>query len=492
MVALLMTACSATGTGADRGAAAGLAWNACGDGLVCATVAVPLNWSMPSGPTITLALAKYPADSGASRLGSLFFNPGGPGVSGVDALRQRGKGLAALGGGRFDVVSWDPRGTGASTAIRCFRDDAAKATFYGSRPVPSDPSGQTEFSIEATGFARECGAVSGDLLEHVSTADTVRDLDRLRQLVGDQELTYLGESYGTFLGETYANMFPTRVRAMVLDSIIDPASYVSSAQQRVADTMTDTNAVVAEFERSCESAGPARCALAGAGPVTGRVANLIDRLKQSPVPAPATPGSLTYGDALVALYTYLGSPAEWPSMARDVARALAGDGSGLLNRARSFSKTLADILPPAAGLGCADSPARADAATWPRRLDRFTALSPIYGPLLTWWLWAPCAAWPARSAAPYEGPWNASTKSPVLVVGTTFDPNTPFQNAQNVAKLLGKAVLLTHDGYGHTSASDPSACVTRAAVVYFVSLDVPAGGTVCPSDRLPFDPQFGE
>lgn len=203
-----------------------IAWSACGDRLQCATVAVPLDWSAPDGPAITLAVARYPADAGASRLGSLFFNPGGPGVSGVDTLRHRGEQLAALGAGRFDVVSWDPRGTGASTAIRCFSDDRAKAAFYASRPVPPDAPGESGFSVEATAFAHQCGAVSGDLLKHASTVDTARDLDRLRDLVGDQELTYFGESYGSFLGETYAKLFPARVRAMALDSIIDPTSYI--------------------------------------------------------------------------------------------------------------------------------------------------------------------------------------------------------------------------------------------------------------------------
>ncbi|MDT5131559.1 MAG: hypothetical protein QOE41_870 [Mycobacterium sp.] len=128
--------------------------------------------------------------------------------------------------------------------------------------------------------------MSGDLLRHVSTADSARDLDRLRQAVGDRELTYYGESYGTFLGQTYANLFPTRVRAMALDSVIDPVSYTAGAEERVAATMTDTGRVVAEFDRLCEAAGTRRCALAGAGGATGRITELIDRLEQGPMPAP--------------------------------------------------------------------------------------------------------------------------------------------------------------------------------------------------------------
>jgi len=152
---------------------------------------------------------------------------------------------------------------------------------------------------------------------------------------------------------------------------------------------------------------------------------------------------------------------------------------------------LAASIPPATGIACVDSPARVAGATWPARLDQFSALNPIYGPLLTWWHWAPCAAWPAGGADVYAGPWGAPTAAPVLVVGTTADPTTPYRNARAVADLLGNASLLTHVGYGHTSAADPSSCVTSAVSRYLLTLDAPSVGTVCRSDRLPFDPDFG-
>jgi hypothetical protein len=217
-------------------------------------------------------------------------------------------------------------------------------------------------------------------------------------------------------------------------------------------------------------------------------------LKTADIAAPSStpPGALTYGDALVALFTYVSGPATWPDMARGLVAAERGDGSALLDQARSASSSFPDMLPPAAGMACADSPARATPESWPQQLDRLTAQSPIYGPLLTWWLWAPCAAWPMAGANVYTGPWNASTPNPVLVIGTTNDPNTAYRNAPAVAALLGNAVLLTHDGYGHVSISDPSTCVEAALTDYVVSLRTPAPGTVCPSDRLPFDPQFGQ
>ena len=141
---------------------------------------------------------------------------------------------------------------------------------------------------------------------------------------------------------------------------------------------------------------------------------------------------------------------------------------------------------------CADSPARQSPRAWRKVVDRLTGVSFIYGPVLSWWRWAPCASWPVRSADRYTGPWNASTKNPILVIGTRFDPNTPYANARRAARRLGNAVLLTHQGYSHTSESDPSSCVKRATSRYLIDLVVPSRGTVCPSNHQPFDPHFGE
>jgi pimeloyl-ACP methyl ester carboxylesterase len=142
-------------------------------------------------------------------------------------------------------------------------------------------------------------------------------------------------------------------------------------------------------------------------------------------------------------------------------------------------------------LVCADSPARHPASAWPRVVDRLEAVSRIGGRVVGWQL-APCASWPIASADRYTGPWNATTKHPILVIGTRFDPNTPLRNARRAARRLGNAVLLTHDGYGHLSRRDPSTCVVQATGSYLVDLTTPPPGTVCPSDRLPFDPDFGQ
>ncbi len=220
------------------------------------------------------------------------------------------------------------------------------------------------------------------------------------------------------------------------------------------------------------------------------MSGLLARLRSAPIPAPTAnpPGVLTYGEALTALFPQLRNPGSYPDLARDLDAAARGDGSALATIARG-SPPAAGSAPAAVAIGCADSPARRPLSAWPQVIPR---LGEIAGPVVGWWLWAPCAAWPAASAERYTGPWNATTTNPVLVIGTRFDPNTSYANARATARRLGNAVLLTHDGYGHISFVDPSRCVVSAIGEYLVHLRPPKRGAVCASDRQPFDPRFGE
>jgi pimeloyl-ACP methyl ester carboxylesterase len=241
-----------------------IAWKACGDGLQCARVQVPLDWSRPGGPTITLSVIRHRASRPDQRIGSMIFNPGGPGSSGVEEVRRSADLLDRTGQGRFDVVSWDPRGTGASTRVRCFDSPAARERFWGDLPaVPTTVAAQTNYQRKAVEYGRRCAQASGDLLKYISAADTVRDMDHLRRLVGDRRLTFYGWSYGTVLGQTYANMFPRRVRAMIIDGILDPRPFTKSIQAAIGRGLVGTDLNFREFQRLCELAGPERCALAG-------------------------------------------------------------------------------------------------------------------------------------------------------------------------------------------------------------------------------------
>jgi pimeloyl-ACP methyl ester carboxylesterase len=469
-----------------------IGWTACGPGLKCASVPVPLDWRHPGGPTISLAVIRHLASRPGQRIGSLFVNPGGPGDSGVGYVAQRGEALDALAGGRFDIVGWDIRGSATSAPVLCFADAAERASFWQGLPVPTTRAEQRQYLAKTIELAQRCGERNGELLAHIATADTARDLDHLRRLVGDRRLTYLGESYGTLIGQTYANLFPRRVRAMALDGVVDPVAATTSIEAVLASGSADTDRVFRKFLSLCEAAGPDRCALAGHGPVAARVSRFLARLRHNPIPVSS--GELTYGEALTALkYSVLADPAIWPEAAAVLELAIEGDASVLDAIAAAATSDQLRVLLQEQGVAlvCADSPARHPAAAWPGVVRRLAAVSRVGGPPVGW-INAPCASWPTRSADRYTGPWDATTRHPILVIGTRFDPNTPLANARRAARRLGNAVLLIHDGYGHLSRRDPSTCVAQATGRYLVALATPAPGTVCPADRLPFDPEFGQ
>jgi pimeloyl-ACP methyl ester carboxylesterase len=480
---------------AHRDVSTRIAWKGCGKRLQCARVRVPLDWGRPRLGTISLAVARHLASRPRQRIGSLFVDYGGPGVAGAPIVKAAGAELDRLGDGRFDVIGWDPRGTGASTHVRCFADARAEAQFWGRDwSTPTTRAESERYLPKAVGFVKRCVARSRRLIMHDSTADTVRDLDYLRKLVGDRKLNYRGLSYGSFIGETYANMFPHRVRAMILDGVIDPVPYVRSTQAGIASTTGDFGRVFHRMQSLCQDAGPSRCALAGHGSVGARVRRVVAMLRHRPIPAPSAvaPHRLTYGDLLFYLFGNLGRPASWPVIAAGLEHAYEGDGSAIeaaVDKIRPFYR---NALNSATALQCADKPRQpVGPGGWPTIIGRLTRINPVLG-VTGWWLAVPCAAWPVVNADRYAGPWKRSTPNPVLLLGTRYDPQTAYAGARRAAALLGNARLLTLDGYGHTSDVDPSRCVDRRVTAYLTRLASPPRGAVCRPDRQPFDPEYGK
>jgi pimeloyl-ACP methyl ester carboxylesterase len=474
---------------------AGIAWKRCegmGRRFQCARVAVPLNWHRPAGAHIKLAVIRFLGSDQKHRIGSMFVDPGGPGASGVGIVRDGGPELSAWGRGRFNVVGWDPRGTNASDPVRCFTSQAAEAQFWRGVQTPATPAQSRAFARRAAALARRCGRVSGQLLDNISTEDTARDLNRLRQLVGDRKLTYVGLSYGSMIGQVYENMFPGRVRAMLLDGIVDPVKDTASAESRLASDVGSADGVFfRQFVRQCQRAGPSGCALAGhSETVARRVARLFARARRAPIPAPHAkpPGVLDYSDLLLSTFNPPRIAGDWPRYAEDLNAAANGDASALETEARPLRSPAGFTgLTVSSAISCLDGPANKPVSAWPSVMGHLTRVGKLWGPFLGWGLWAPCAAnWPGHATERYAGPWNAKTKTPILLLSNRFDPATGYRNAQVAQRRLGNAVLLTENGFGHLTTNDPSRCVLRWRIRYLVHLVTPPRGTVCAADQPPF------
>jgi pimeloyl-ACP methyl ester carboxylesterase len=462
-------------------------WTACGD-LQCGSVTVPLDYTRPAGPTIQIAVARHPADDPYQRIGSLVINPGGPGTSGIDDLPNE---LSVLTPGlldHFDIVSFDPRGVERSSPVTCPSGGSGSGSSgsggsggAGSSggggsgqlidPVPTTPIAQRALLRNDLEFAAQCQSGSGDILPYVDTADTARDLDRIRAALGDAQLTFIGHSYGTLLGATYAELFPTKVRAMVLDGAIDPAlSTVQYAAEQADSYESDLQA----FFAWC-AADPA-CAWRPAGDPTTALLALIQRSRTLPLSASGG-GSAGPGELYDSLLAGLESRSSWPLLAEALADAESGNGapvSSMTGRYETGGSSNGAEAEQA--IDCLDHPVDRNPSSYPALAAQLGQSAPVFGPLLAWGLLG-CATWPvpaSRTPAPAHDPG----APPILVVGTTGDPVTPYSWAQSLASELTGGVLLTWQGQSHV-AYFYSPCVRAAVEAYLVDGTLPAPGTTC-------------
>jgi pimeloyl-ACP methyl ester carboxylesterase len=450
-------------------APAPLAWGPCPSGprdlssARCATLVVPLDWSDPTGPTIDLALAELPATGGpAERIGTLLTNPGGPGGSGVDFIASDPFGGTL--GRRFDQVSWDPRGVGRSTAVRCGEDTATR--FLGADPDPDTPAEQQELDRLAEDVSSECAAQDADLLAHIGTADVARDMEAIRLALDDGALNYVGFSYGTQIGQQYAQLFPDHVRAIVLDGVVDPSLTFTQF------LMGQIDGFEASFERSvagCRT-NRNRCRVDDLGTAYDQVREQVER---QPIPA-GTGRTLGPAELAVAAIFTGYSTDGWQRLGPALADALAGDGSALVQLSDRYHGL--GGYGAYAGVVCTDTPPPATPAEWQRFADEARARSPRFGGSVANEL-LPCATWPVHSDA-VPAPLRAPGAPPILVIGNTGDPATPLANAESVARNLSSGVLVTADIAGHT-AYGVDRCVTDLVDEYLISLAVPADGTRC-------------
>lgn len=463
------TTSSTTTTSTTQPPVTPIAWSPCNGDLQCGALVVPLDYAHPDGPTISIAVARHPAEEPAARIGSLVIDPGGPGVSGINDMANELSVLTPQLLDDFDIVMFDPRGVQRSDPVTC-----GSAT--GS--APSDPAPVTASQQAATiaglkQFAAACEKNSAAILPYVGTIDVARDMDRLRQALGDTALTYMGQSYGTLLGLTYAALFPTHIRAMVLDSVIDPAL---SFNQITAGQADGFEGVLDAFFTWC--AASAECAWHTGPDPTATLQALLTTAATSP--APGGGGSAVgVGQLYDAILEDLYSQTDWPQLGQALAEDAAGNGAPAAAQSNQYNTGGSDNADEAAtAIDCLDHPVSRDLASYGTLADTLEASAPVFGPLLAWGE-AGCAVWPVPPTRTV-GPVAAPGSPPILVVGTTNDPATPYAWAVSVSKELDHGVLLTHDGDDHV-AYFYSACVRADVQTYLVSGQTPPSGTVCTS-----------
>jgi pimeloyl-ACP methyl ester carboxylesterase len=452
-----------------------LRWQPCRDGgFTCATLRVPLDYRQPAGLDISVAVIRLPATG--RRLGSLVLNPGGPGGSGIEYARAATQVLSPALRQRFDTVGFDPRGVGASTPLRCVGDRDLDALLM----APAAPRNAAETSAavrSAVHLADGCRTRAAALLPHVGTLDVARDLDVLRSALGDAKLTYLGKSYGTYLGAKYAELFPTRIRALVLDGAVDPSLTVSALN---AGQATGFERNLRDFLQAC---GAARACGTSATDASARLDRLLARVAATPLPAPEAPGHrrLSSGEAIFGLATGLYSPTSWPTLATAVRAAETGDGSGLLQLSdqlaeRDSNGHFSNQLEINNAVNCLDRPAMHGLASYAQQAATLRRVAPRFGPTLAWGNLV-CAYWPVP---PTDSPGRvrAPGAPPVLVIGTTRDPATPYAWAVSLHRQLPGA-LLTFDADGHTAYRRGSTCIDRAVDAYLITLRLPTAAIRC-------------
>jgi pimeloyl-ACP methyl ester carboxylesterase len=476
-----------------------LDWQDCADGFECATARVPLDYDKPTGRTIELALIRLPATDPSRRIGSLFVNPGGPGNSGVQFVRESGKTVyPADVRARFDIVGMDPRGIGASTPVRCFDTAADKEQFFaGYNAIPINDAELTAAANLAADLGRRCQARSGWLLPHLSTANVARDLDLLRQAVGDAKLSFVGYSYGTYLGATYANLFPSRVRALVLDANTDPTTYAAGPRGSVPFVRINAHLASSEtleqFFTLCAAAGP-RCDFAAGGDPRTKFAELAERLRENPL---VLPDGLVVGYALLVDFTLeeLYQAAGWAPAASILQQLYAATSPGSTARVPSALAGASGEDPPPENVReallasvCSETRNPTEPSDYAAAADRADGQAPYVGAFWTY-LTLPCAAWPAKDADRYTGPWRVRTAHPALVMNNRFDPAAGHPNAVRMTELLPGSRLVTVEGWGHTVRETRSVCADGILERYLVDGTLPRYGASCQPGIVPFAEQ---
>lgn len=499
--------------------AAPLTWAPCetAPDFQCAFMPVPLDYDAPNGTQINVALIRKLATDPARRIGSVVFNPGGPGGVGTD-LPITYPLFSPEIRARFDVVSFDPRGIGQSAQLRCFATPEDEAALLSQAPdgFPVGAEEESRWIDVYRQFGQACAQNGGPILSHMSTANVARDVERLRVALGDDRLTFYGPSYGSYLGATYANLYPSRVRAMVLDGGVPGSAWNDARTGRVLGTFLREGSHIGGqtafsiFGDKCGQVGADRCAFTAGGTeaTLDKYRTLLDRVQADPVTLQGVvfdrATTTTYVSSYLTIQNeVLGQPTGWKVLA-DLLQALwTLSEPGVSSQQITIPEDLADSLrsrplpgPLASEFGsrlpegtygvlCSESPNPSDPSSYSAQDALASRVAPDgFGSVWTW-IAEPCATWPATDDDRYTGPFNRQTV-PLLVVGSVGDPSTPYSASVLMANELANARLLTQDGGGHTALINKSDCTDGHIDAYLTTGELPPVGTVCAQNEQPF------
>ena len=455
-----------------------LHWSPCRDTFECATLEVPLDYAHPAGATIELALLKVPAARPSQRIGSLVVNPGGPGAPGTTYAASAGRVFRQPLLDRFDIVGFDPRGTGDSSPVDCLSDGQLDA-YIASDPAPDTAAEKRAYLRYVREQGAGCVQRSGALASHVSTIEAARDMDVLRAALGESKLTYLGASYGTKLGATYADLFPRKVGRLVLDGAVD----LSIGPRELALEQA------AGFQTALEAYGQ-NCVDSTDGCFLGstvdeglaKIKAFLDQVDQQPLQT-NTDRELAVGNAFLGIVAPLYNRDYWYILSQALRSGFSGDGSTLLllsdlytsrNQSGGYDDNSMEAL---YAISCLDEPYAIPESQVAANLPAFEKASPTFGDVFAWSL-TNCGGVQARTT---EKPRTvrAAGAAPIVVIGTTRDPATPLQWAVHLAAQLESGVLIRRDGDGHTGYNSGNDCVDEAVESYLIDGTVPQDGLSC-------------
>jgi pimeloyl-ACP methyl ester carboxylesterase len=455
-----------------------LTWQSCRGEFECATLTVPIDYQDPGGETIELALLKDAADDPAHRVGSLIVNPGGPGVPGTSYAENSSAAFGDVIRKDFDIVGFDPRGTGDSDPVDCISDQELDA-FTAEDPDPDTPQEAADFQAGMETFFQGCVDNSDSLVGHVTTVEAARDMDVLRAALGEATMLYLGASYGTQLGATYADLFPDKVGRMVLDGAVDLSI---DSRQLSLEQAGGFEVALRSYVQNCVDAGD--CFLGETlddGLKT--IQDLIAGIDEQSLPVSGSDRELEVGTAFYGLIYPLYTTELWSVLDQALQLALAGDGSLLLrisdaywsrNDDGTYANNSAEAI---LAINCLDDPYSITADQVPAQIPEFEKESPTFGDVFAWGLVA-CHGIQV-TATEEDKRIDAAGAAPIVVVGTTRDPATPYQWAVHLADQLQSGVLVSRDGDGHTGYNVGNDCVDEAVESYLVDGTVPQDGLSC-------------